>query len=113
MKATKLVYGGAILTILACLATTGVARAQDDATMDHAAMASSYQAEAKEAQAKVASHELMLSRYKNMPTTPKGAPVPKEAMVKHCQKLVDSYKEAAGQATDLAKAHQEAASAAK
>jgi hypothetical protein len=100
-------------TLLAALLLAApAAYAQDEAaSMDHAAMASSYQAEAKEAQAKVASHEQMLARYKQLPMTPKGSSVTKEQMIKHCQKLVDSYKSAASQATDLAKAHQEAAAA--
>jgi hypothetical protein len=88
-------------------------RAQDSAPMDHASMAASYDQEAKDAQAKVASHELMPSRYKNMPMLPKGSPVNKEQMVSHCQKLVDSYKDTAKQATDLAKAHREMAAAGK
>ena len=80
------------------LAAVPALRAQDSAPMDHAAIAASYDQEAKDAQAKVASHELMLSRYKNMPMLPKGSPVNKEQMVSHCQKLVDSYKEAAKEA---------------
>ena len=96
-----------VMTVLAAtLLMTLPLGAQDDVPMDNAAMASSYQAEAKEAQAKAASHELMLNRYKNQMTFPKGSPTSKEQMVKHCQKLVDSYKEAAAQANDLAKAHQ-------
>jgi len=99
-----------VMTVLAAtLLMTSPLGAQDDAAMDHAAMASSYQAEAKEAQAKAASHELMLNRYKNQMTFPKGSPTTKEQMVKHCQTLVDTYKEAAAQAGDLAKAHQEMA----
>jgi hypothetical protein len=89
------------------LASAAPAMAQADQPMDHAAMAASYQEEAKAAEAKVASHQLMLSRYEHMgPMLPKGSGTTKEAMVKHCQKLVDSYKDAAAQANDLAKAHQ-------
>lgn len=88
-------------------------RAQDSAPMDHAAMAASYDQEAKDAQAKAASHELMLGRYKNMPMLPKGSAVNKEQMVSHCQKIVDSYKDTAKQASDLAKAHREMAAASK
>lgn len=88
-------------------------RAQDSAPMDHAAMAASYDQEAKDAQAKVASHELMLGRYKSMPMLPKGSAVNKDQMVSHCQKLVDSYKDTAKQASDLAKAHREMAAASK
>jgi hypothetical protein len=80
-------------------------RAQGDAPMDHAAMAASYEQEAKAADAKVASHELMLKRYQGMLMLPKGSGATKEQMVKHCQKLIDSYKEAAAQANDLAKEH--------
>lgn len=92
--------------------------AQDDqaaqAAMDHAALAASYQAEAQAAQAKVAEHEKMLERYERLPMIPKGsATLPKEAMIKHCQKLIESYEAAAAEATDLAKAHQEMAAASK
>lgn len=80
--------------------------------MDHAALASSYEQEAKDAQAKAASHEMMLGRYKNLPL-PKGSAVNKEQMVKHCQSLVDSYKQTATQASDLAKAHREMAQSTK
>lgn len=106
-----------LMLALAAFAFLAVAvpalRAQDSAPMDHAAMAASYDQEAKDAQAKVASHELMLSRYKNMPMLPKGSPMGMEQMVPHCQKLIDSYKETAKQASDLAKAHREMAAAAK
>ena len=88
-------------------------RAQDSPPMDHAAMAASYDQEAKDAQAKAASHEQMLSRYKNMPILPKGSALNKEQMVAHCQKLVDSYKATAKQASDLAAAHREMASSTK
>ena len=81
--------------------------AQDAASMDNAAMAASYNQEAKDAQAKVAAHEQMLSRYENMPMLPKGSAVDKEQMVKHCRSLIDSYKATAKQAADLAKAHRE------
>lgn len=111
MKIKRIAWTAVALVVLAVAAPA--LRAQDTAPMDHAAMASSYQQEAKDAQAKVASHELMLSRYKNMPMLPKGSPTTKEQMVKHCQSLVDSYKEAAKQASDLAKAHTEMAQAAK
>ena len=87
--------------------------AQNTAPMDHAAMAASYDQEAKDAQAKAATHEKMLASYKDMPMLPKGSAVNKEQMVGHCQKLVDSYKATAKQASDLAKAHREMAAAAK
>jgi|SRR5581483_9223501 len=97
------------LAISAAPGAISTSWAEDAAPMDHAAMASSYQAEAKAAQQKVAEHETMLSRYKNAPVFPKGAPFPKEAMTKHCQKLIDAYKQAGVEAGDLAKLHQEAA----
>ena len=105
------------LVVVATFAFLAVAvpalRAQDSAPMDHAAMAASYEQEAKDAQAKAATHEVMLGRYKNLPMLPKGSAVNKEQMVGHCQKLVDSYQDTAKQATDLAKAHREMAAAAK
>lgn len=110
MVITRLTMAVVLSAVL--LASASSIRAQGDAPMDHAAMAASYEAEAKAAQEKVASHELMLSRYKNMPALPKGSATTKEQMVKHCQQLVDSYKEAATQASDLAKEHQAMARAA-
>ena len=103
----------AIVASAVLLVSASSVRAQAEAPMDHAAMASSYDAEAKAAQAKVASHELMLARYKSLPMLPKGSPTTKEQMVKHCQSLVDSYKEAATQAGDLATAHRAMAQEAK
>lgn len=84
-------------------------RAQDSAPMDHAAMAASYDQEAKDARQKAASHELMLSRYKSIPLFPRGNSVNKEQMVAHCQKMVDSYKDTARQANALATAHRQMA----
>ena len=104
-----LLIGAFGLAISAAPGLGWTAWAEDAAPMDNAAMASSYQAEAKAAQQKAAEHETMLSRYKNAPSFPKGSPFPKEAMTKHCQKLIDAYKQAAGEAGDLAKMHQEAA----
>lgn len=101
------------MLLAALLLAAPSARAQDDATMDHAAMASSYQEEAKAAQEKAERHQLMLDRYEKMPTLPKGTSATKDMMVKHCQKLVDSYQQSAAQATDLAKLHQQAAEASK
>lgn len=48
-----------------------------------------------------------------MPVPPKGNAVNREQMIQHCQKLVDSYKQTAKQATDLAQAHREMQAAAK
>lgn len=110
MKRSRLVVAAA-LTLL--VASVPALRAQDTAPMDHEAIAASYDQEAKDAQAKVASHELMLGRYKNMPMLPKGSAVNKEQMVSHCQKLIDSYKDSAKQASDLAKVHREMAASAK
>lgn len=110
MKIRRLVSGGTILVLFLVTVPVG---AQNEGDMDHAALASSYQQEANEARAKAASHEQMLNRYKSMPALPKGSPTTKEAMVKHCQKLVDSYKASAAQAADLAKAHQQLAQPAK
>ena len=99
------------LVTVATLAFLSVAvpavHAQNAAPMDNAAIAASYDQEAKDAQAKVAAHEQMLSRYENMPMLPKGSAVDKEQMVKHCRTLIDSYKATAKQAADLAKAHRE------
>jgi hypothetical protein len=100
------------LVACAILATaTPPVRAQDTTPMDHAALAASYDQDAKDAQQKAAAHELMLGRYQNMPMLPKGSAVNKEQMVKHCQSLVDSYKSTAKQATDLASAHRSMAAA--
>ena len=76
--------------------------------MAHAAIAASYDQDTQE---KVARHEPMLSRYKSMPVVPKGSGVNKQQMIAHCQKLVDSYKATAEQASDLAKTHREMAGA--
>ena len=111
MRHSRLMVATAMFAFLAV--AVPALHAQDTAPMDHAAMAASYDQEAKDAQAKVASHEKMLASYKNMPMVPKGSAMGMEQMVPHCQKLVDSYKEAAKQASDLAKAHREMAAAAK
>jgi hypothetical protein len=111
MRITRLIMVAVLSSLL--LVSASSIGAQGDAPMDHAAMAASYDAEAKAAQQKVASHELMLSRYESMPMLPKGSGATKEQMVKHCQKLVDSYKEAATQASDLAKEHRAMAQAAQ
>lgn len=103
----------ALVTFLVFAAAAPRALAQDTAPMNHAAIAASYDQEAKDAQAKVTMHEQMLGQYKSMPTLPKGSPVNKEQMVTHCQSLVDSYKATATQAADLAKAHRELAASAK
>jgi hypothetical protein len=100
------------LVACAILSSTALpVRAQDTVPMDHAALAASYDQDAKDAQQKAASHEVMLGRYKNMPMLPKGSAVNKEQMVKHCQSLVDSYKATATQASDLASAHRAMATA--
>lgn len=105
------------LVTVATLAFLSVAvpavHAQNAAPMDNAAIAASYDQEAKDAQAKAATHEEMLARYKSMPMLPKGSAVNKEQMVSHCQKIIDSYKQTAKQASDLAKAHREMSTAAK
>jgi hypothetical protein len=103
MKLSRLTSALVACAVLATAAPP--VRAQDTTPMDHAALAASYDQDAKDAQQKAASHELMLRRYENMPTLPKGSAVNKEQMVKHCQSLVDSYKSTAKQATDLASAH--------
>lgn len=104
-------FTSALLAVALLATTVPPVLAQDAAPMDNAAIAASYDQEAKEAQAKAATHEQMLSRYKSMPMLPKGSAVNKEQMVKHCQSLVDSYKTTAKQAADLAKAHREMATA--
>lgn len=111
MKFSRLTL--ALITFVVFAAAAPRVFAQDTAPMDHAAIAASYDQEAKDAQAKVAMHEKMLGQYKSMPATPKGSSVGKEQMVQHCQSLVDSYKATAKQAADLAKAHREMAAAAK
>jgi hypothetical protein len=88
-------------------------RAQDQGSMDHAAMAASYQDEAKAAEAKAASHQQELDRLKKSASLPKGSGTTKADMEKHCQQLVKAYKQAEAQANDLAKLHQKAAKAAK
>jgi hypothetical protein len=101
--------------VIAMLALAAAAHAQDGAPMtaaEHNAAADGYQAEAKQAQEKVAQHQLMLSRYKTASTSQKALVVPKAPMVSHCQKLVDSYGQAASEASALSKLHREAASAA-
>jgi len=105
-----------ILTLAAGLLCTAMLTApafgEEAAPMDaaeHQSMAKSYQDESKEAAEKVASHTLMLNRYKTAPILPKGSPLPKREMVNHCQKLVDAYKQAATEAGSLAKLHQQAA----
>lgn len=103
----------ALITFAVFAAAAPRVLAQGTAPMDHAAMAASYDQEAKDAQAKVAEHEHMLAQYKSMPSLPKGSPVNKEQMVQHCQSLVDSYQATAKQAKDLAKAHREMAASAK
>ena len=80
---------------------------------EHATAASAYDAEAKQAQEKSASHQLMANRYRNAPVPQKGLNVPMTAMANHCQKLADSYKQAASEATSLAEIHRDAATAAK
>jgi hypothetical protein len=80
---------------------------------DHAAAATAYEAEAKEAKRKAASHELMARRYRNAPTGHKGLKVPTTAMASHCQKLADSYGQAAVEASALAELHRAAADAPK
>lgn len=100
-------------TLLIASLGSMVGRAQDATPMtaaEHASLAQAYQAEAKQAQEKVAQHQLMLSRYKNAPTLQKGLSVPTAPMVAHCQKLVDSYKQVASEAGELAKIHRQAAS---
>lgn len=100
-------------TLLLALLGSIVSRAQEAAPMtaaEHASLAQAYEAEAKQAQEKVAQHQLMLSRYKNAPTIQKGLNVPMAPMVGHCQKLVDSYKQVASEAGELAKMHRQAAS---
>jgi hypothetical protein len=109
----RLAVGAFALGVLAAPGLSTSSLAQDAAApMDHAALATSYQAEAKAAQQKAAEHETMMNRYKTAPSFPKGVAFPKEAMAQHCQKLVDAYTQAAGEATSLAKMHQEAAKAA-
>ena len=87
MRSSRLMMATAMFAFLAV--AVPALHAQDTAPMDHAAMAASYDQEAKDAQAKVASHEKMLASYKNMPMVPKGSAMGMEQMVPHCQKLVD------------------------
>jgi hypothetical protein len=104
------VIGALGLALSAAPTSAAVSWAQEDsAPMDHAALATSYQNEARDAQQKAAMHETMMRRYQNAPSLPKGQAFPKEAMTQHCQKLITAYKQAAGEAGDLAKMHQEAA----
>lgn len=111
MRTRRSVFGAAIA--LALLLGSYPARAASDAgSMDHAAMAKSYQDEATEDAAKAKTHEEMAERYKNL-GIPKGSGVTKEQMMQHCEKLSAAYKQAAAQAGDLAKLHEKAASASK
>lgn len=111
MRRSRLLVSVATLAFL--LVGAPAIRAQDTAPMDHAAIAASYDQEAKDAEAKATTHQEMLNRYKSMPMPPKGSAVNKEQMVSHCQQIIDSYKQTAKQANDLAKAHREMATAAK
>ena len=81
------------------------------AQTDHAALAAMYEADARSLQQKVASHQLMLERYRNAPALPKGSPFPKEVLVNHCRKLVESYQQAAKDAQEMAKMEQQLAQA--
>ncbi|HZR83374.1 MAG TPA: hypothetical protein VFD92_19930 [Candidatus Binatia bacterium] len=106
MRSNRLLYA----TIGVLIATANpiwpvAARAAEDAsTMDNAALASSYDAEAQAAKAKADEHRSMMNRYKNLPL-PKGSAVTKQGMVEHCQKLVKAYTQASTEAASLAKAH--------
>ena len=111
MTITKRLSGAAAFAIL--LLAASPLRAQDQGSMDHAAMASSYQEEAKAAEAKAASHQQELDRLKKTAALPKGSGTTKAEMVKHCEQLVKAYKQAGAQASDLAKLHQKAAKATK
>jgi hypothetical protein len=107
-----------VLTLAAAIAvlTTSMARGADQeaappmTSEDHAAAASAYDAEAKEAKQKAASHDLMASRYRNAPASQKGLNVPTTPMANHCEKLADSYEQVAGEASALADLHRAAAS---
>lgn len=111
MRARRFLVTLAAAGILAGSAGPLAVLAADDAAapMDHAALAASYEKEAKDARQMAAQHQTMLNRYKNAPSIPKGSALPKEAMVEHCQKLMDAYGQAAAQADSLAQAHKAAA----
>lgn len=76
---------------------------------DHASAAAAYEAEAKEARQKAASHELMASRYRNTSASQKGLNVPTTAMASHCEKLAGAYEQAGVEASALADLHRAAA----
>lgn len=102
-----LTFGTLAVVIAAGSPLATVARGAEAApSMDHAAMAASYESEAKAAQEKAAEHEAMMGKYKNLPL-PKGSAVTKQAMTSHCQKLVAGYKSIASEAGSLAKEHQQ------
>lgn len=106
-----------VLVLAATIAVLGspMARAADQPAAapmtqeDHAAVASAYAAEAKEARQKAAAHHLMATRYRNAPASQKGLNVPTTPMANHCEKLAGSYEQVAGEASALADLHRAAA----
>ena len=67
---------------------------------DHEAIAASYDAEAKAAEAIAANHEMMGKAYKA-----KGAKAGTQSMVMHCNRLVTQYRAAAQEYRALATEH--------
>jgi hypothetical protein len=72
---------------------------------DHEAIASAYEAEATAADKMASDHEAMAKAY-NGATGMKGG---RQAMVSHCNRLVDQYRAAATEYRGLAAAHRELA----
>lgn len=104
------------IMLIALSMPIGVSAQDDEGAMtaaEHATAAQGYQAEAKQAQEHIAEHERMLQRYRSFTMSPKAANLPKGAMIRHCQKLIDGYKQVASQAGDLAKIHGDLASGAQ
>lgn len=104
-----------VLPVVAVVLTTTLAlagpspEALDSAktSADHEAIASTYDAEAKELRAKANQHRQMARRY-SQPASFKGSHVG-SAMETHCKKLASSYDEAAESAEALAADHREMA----
>jgi len=111
--------GTAVILVTMGLATVYAADPQDGdsgggptTAAGHAAAASSYEAEAKQAKEKAVTHQLTATRYKNAPVLQKGLSVPTAPMVQHCQKLADSYNQVASEAASLAQIHRDSAKSA-
>jgi len=103
----RLLLGGALLWGGGTLSVQGQKAAPDTLLKDHATSAAYYREEAAKARRAAETHEVMLLLYRGRGGKPGSGPsLPEQsAMVRHCEQVVQSFRDAADALDALAQDH--------